>query len=159
MGSLPRFLRSLQRRLRRRGESPERAEDLVQEAYLRMALYCKEGRDVREPRAFLTRTVLNLAIDARRRDHLDLYEAAPVEQFEIRDLAPTPEEVFALEERLTRMWTSLGRAGVRTREAFFLHRLHGCTYEEIARRLGVSVSTIEKDIASAITLLAMERQE
>jgi DNA-directed RNA polymerase specialized sigma24 family protein len=49
MSSLLRYLRNLQRYLRRRGESPERAEDLVQEAYLRMQLYCKEGGAVREP--------------------------------------------------------------------------------------------------------------
>jgi RNA polymerase sigma-70 factor (ECF subfamily) len=105
------------------------------------------------------RTAVNLSIDARRRDHGELYESVPLEQLELVDLGPSPEDVLAAEQRLGRMWQVLGNASARTREAFFLNRLHGCTYEEIARRLNVSVSTIEKDIASAVTLLAIDRQK
>lgn len=159
MDPLLRYLRLVQKRLRRRGQTPERAEDLVQEAYLRMQEYSTEGGAVRSPEAFLMRTALNLAVDAHRRDHLDLYEPEPIEQFEVIDLGPTPEQVFAAEERLLRMWRLLEKSGRRTQEAFFLHRLHGFTYEEIAGRLHISVSSVEKHIASAITMLAIERQE
>lgn len=158
MDSLLSYLRYLQRLLRRRGETSERAEDLVQEAYLRMQVYCKDGHEVREPQAFLMRTVLNLAIDARRREHRDLYETQTVEELHVACFAPTPDEVFAAEQRLLRIRNALDRVSRRTRQVFFMHRLQGFSYAEIAKRLSISVSAVEKHIASAITILAIERQ-
>lgn len=158
MNSLTSFLQHLQQLLRRRGETRERAEDLVQEAYLRMQVYCKEGHEVREPEAFLARTALNLAVDLRRRDHVNLYEAERVEELQLPDLAPAPDEVLAAEQRLLQIRNRLDRASRRTRQVFFMHRIQGFSYEEIARRLSISVSSVEKHIASAVTLLAIERQ-
>lgn len=159
MDSLAAYLRSLQKLLRRRGETSDRAEDLVQEAYLRMQVYCKEGHEVRRPEAFLLRTVLNLAVDVRRREHRDRYETDTVEELHLPDLAPTPDEVFAAEQRLIRTRNTLDRVSRRTRQVFFMHRLQGYSYVEIAKRLGISVSSVEKHIASAVTVLAIEGNE
>jgi RNA polymerase sigma factor (sigma-70 family) len=149
----------LKKLLRRRGRTLEEAEDLVQEAFVRLQVYCKEGGTVREPEAFLVRTVLNLAIDARRRDRRDLYENQSVEDLYLVDLSPSPDEVFAAEQRLLKIRCSLNRLSERTQEVFFLHRLEGFSYAEIAQRLRVSVSAVEKHIASAVATLAMERQK
>ena len=59
--------RRLEHLLRRRGRTREDAEDLIQEAFLRVKIYCDEGGEVREPEAFLVRTVLNLSRDVRAR--------------------------------------------------------------------------------------------
>ncbi len=158
MDSLAAYMRFLTKLLRRRGESTDRAEDLVQEAYLRMQVYCREGREVHQPEAFLMRTVLNLAIDARRREHGHLYETETVEELQLAALAPSPDEVFAAEQRLMRIRGTLDRVSRRTRQAFFMHRLQGFSYAEIASQLGISVSAVEKHIASAVTILAIERQ-
>jgi RNA polymerase sigma factor (sigma-70 family) len=131
----------------------------VQEAFARLQVYCQDGGVVREPKAFLVRTAFNLAIDARRHDHRDLYEKQSVEDLYLVDLSPAPDEVFAAEERLLKIRRALERLGERTQEAFFLHRLEGFSYAEIAQRLGVSVSAVEKHIANAVAVLAMERQK
>jgi RNA polymerase sigma factor (sigma-70 family) len=159
MDGLSAHLRYLKRLLQRRGRTCEEAEDLVQDAFIRMQVYCQEGGVVREPEAFLVRTVLNLAIDARRRDRRDLYEKQSVEDLYLVDLSPAPDEVFAAEQRLQRIRRSLSSLSERTQKAFFLHRLEGFSYAEIAQRLGVSVSAVEKHIASAVAALAMERQK
>jgi hypothetical protein len=52
--------------LMRKGRSREDAEDLIQEAMLRLHTYTRE--DVRNKEAFLRSTVRNLAIDQYRRD-------------------------------------------------------------------------------------------
>jgi len=39
-----------------------------------------------------------------------------------------------------------------------MHRLQGFSHMEIASKLGISKSAVEKHIASAVTVLAMERQ-
>lgn len=159
MDHLDAYLRSLKKLLRRRGETIDRAEDLVQEAYLRMHVYCREGNEVRKPEAFLMRTVLNLAVDMKRREHRDRYEIESIEELHLVDLAPTPDEVFASEQRLIRTRNRLDRVSRRTRQVFFMHRLQGFSYEEIAKQLAISVSSVEKHIASAVTVLAIERHE
>ncbi|HEY3851063.1 MAG TPA: RNA polymerase sigma factor [Steroidobacteraceae bacterium] len=157
MDALISQLRYLKKLLRRRGRTAEEAEDLVQDAFVRMQEYCREGGCVREPRAFLARTVLNLAVDARRRDRRDLYEKQPIEELYLVDLTPSPDEVFAADQRLLSIRRSLAGLSERTQTAFFLHRLEGFSYAEIALRLGVSASAVEKHIATAVARLAMER--
>ncbi|MBZ8141542.1 hypothetical protein CLD22_16750 [Rubrivivax gelatinosus] len=51
--------------LLRRGRTEHDADDLVQEAWLRLARYQRE-QTVAEPEAFLMRAALNLSIDAYR---------------------------------------------------------------------------------------------
>lgn len=158
MDVLLRQLRGLKKLLRRRGATPEQAEDLVQEAMLRLHAYTRQGGQVQNPEAFLTRTAINLSVDQHRHARLDSYEREPVESLELPDLAPTPHEVFVAEQRLIRMQDALDRANPRTREVFFMHRLYGFSHAEIARRLRVSVSTVEKHVASAVTILGIERR-
>lgn len=153
------YLRRMVRLLRRRGRTSVEAEDLVQEAFVRLHSFLREGGEVREPEAFLVRTVLNLSVDARRRERRHLYAEQTVEDLPLLDLSPPPEEIFAAEQRLVRMGRTLDETlSPRTREVYFLHRLEGFTYEEIALRLGMSIRTVEKHIARALTVLWAERQ-
>ena len=158
MFSLASRLQSLRRLLRRRGASAAEAEDLVQEAVLRLHIYTREGGEVRNPNAFLIRTALNLAVDAHRRSRGDLYEREPVDELNLIDLSPAPDEILAAEQRLRRMKDALDRVNPKTREVFFMHRLQGFSHAEIAQQLRISVSSVEKHIASAVTLLAIQRQ-
>jgi len=158
MHSFKNQIRRIKQLLRLRGAMREDAEDLVQEAMLRLHVYTRAGGEVRDPMGFLIRTARNLAIDARRRAHGDLYVDTPVEDLELIDIGPRPEETLVAQERLIRMKNALDQVSVRTREVFFMHRLQGLSHAEIADRLGVTKSAIEKHIASAVTILAMERQ-
>ena len=151
-------LRHLQKILLRRGATREDAEDLVQEAVLRLHVYSRGGGQVRDQAAFVTRCALNLAVDAHRHGRSALYERSPVEELELTDTGPRPDEVFEAEQRLVEMMQTLDRVSVRTRQVFFMHRLQGFSHAEIAEKLDVSKSAIEKHIASAVTILAMERQ-
>ena len=47
----------------------------------------------------------------------------------------------------------------RTRDAFLLHRFEDLTYRQIAGRLGVSVSMVEKHIAEALRQLKKSRDD
>ncbi len=152
-------VRRLTQLLRRRGRTREEAEDLVQEAFLRLHVFLKDGKEVRETEAFLVRTALNLSVDAHRREHRDLYVREAAEDLQLIDLAPRPEEVLAAEQRLMHMRQVLDtKVSPRTREVYFLHRLEGFTYEEIATRMHMSIRTVEKHIARAVTALWVERQ-
>lgn len=155
MDRLPQFLRRLRNLLVRRGRSREDAEDLIQEAFLRMQEYCERGGQVHQEEGFLVRTALRLASNARRDAHLDLYCAERVENLTfIVDTEPTPDEVLAGVQCLQRMRDALDAVSRRTRNVFFMQRLDGLSYAQIAERLGVSVSAVEKHIANALAILA-----
>ena len=130
----------------------------MQEAVLRLHVYAREGGQIRDQEAFVTRCALNLAVDAHRHARRDLYESQPVEELNLVDMSPTPDEVFAAEQRLIKMKETLERVSARTREIFFMHRLQGFSHAEIAGRLKISKSAVEKHIASAVTILSIERQ-
>jgi len=155
MDRLPMYFRHLRRILLRRGRTREEAEDLIQEAFIRMQEYCERGGQVRQPEGFLVRTVLRLALNARRDEHRDLYADENVEELTlVVDTNPTPDEVLACEQCLERMRVALDAVSRRTRDVFFMHRLDGLSYAEIAQQMGLSISAIEKHMASALAALA-----
>jgi RNA polymerase sigma factor (sigma-70 family) len=157
MRSIKDQLRRLKKLLIGRGATREDAEDLVQEAFLRLELYCRD-HTVEKSEAFMVRTAMNLSVDVHRHARRDLYEPESVEELHLIDLGPAPDEVLAAEQRLHKMKETLDQVSIRTREVFFMHRLQGFSHAEIAVKLGISKSAVEKHVASAVTILAMERQ-
>jgi RNA polymerase sigma-70 factor (ECF subfamily) len=155
MAQRPAYFAHIRKILMRRGRSRAEAEDLIQDAFLKMQEYCRRGGEVRQPEGFLVRTALRLAINARRDEHRDLYVSEQVEELtRIIDTNPTPDEVLAHDECLKRMRAALDAVSPRTRDIFVMHRLEGFSYAQIAGLLGVSVSAIEKHMASALSALA-----
>ena len=155
MNSLIAQCRRMTRFLLRRGWTREDAEDLIQEAFLRMQTYCERGGEVREPGAFHARIVTRLAINALRDRHGDLYSDQSVEALTfLVDTQPLPDEVLSADECLTKMRDALDGVSRRTRDVFFMHRLDGLSYGEIARELGISVSAVEKRMARAMVTLS-----
>jgi RNA polymerase sigma factor (sigma-70 family) len=117
-----------------------RAEDVVQDAYLRFAPAMEQGH-VRQPLGFLYRIVRNLALDVRRR----LYAEERHLQFaavtnEMSATAPTPEEQNITREELLAVEAALAALPPRTRIAFELHRFAGLTLQQIAEQLDISVT-------------------
>lgn len=131
----------------RRGRTTHDADDLVQEAWVRLACYERE-QTVAKPEAFLMRTALNLSIDAHRA-RVNHGEEVLLEEVVLVDSAPGAEAVVLARERLARLSLCLGRLNEKTRDIFLSHRVDGMTYQEIAQRHGLSISTVEKHIAKA----------
>jgi RNA polymerase sigma-70 factor (ECF subfamily) len=71
----------------------------------------------------------------------------------LSDGQPFHPEVLAARERLEKVMAALDSLGPRTREIFLLHRLDGLKYREIAARLDITVSAVEKHIAKASLFL------
>lgn len=130
----------------------------MQDAAVRILEYCERGGEVREPEAVLVRTVQRLAINHDRDAHASLYVDEPLESLHLLDLAPLPEEVLSGQQCLEDMSRTLDAVSRRTREAFFMHRLHGLSYAQIALQMELPVSTVEKHIARAMTVLIEKRR-
>lgn len=137
--------------LLRRGRTVDDADDLVQEAWLRLAAYERET-PVAKPEAFLMRAALNLSIDAHRaRAHWG--EQVLAEELPLVDAAPGAEATVLARERLARLGVCLGQLSERTRTIYLENRIEGLSYLQIAQRHGLSVSAVEKHIAKATMLL------
>jgi RNA polymerase sigma-70 factor (ECF subfamily) len=126
----------------------ETAEDLSQDVFMRL-LGRSEVVTVRRPRAYLGRIARGLVIDHwRRRDIEEAWrklQAAVPEQAQ-----PSPEERLEVIETLVEIDRILGTLKPRMRTAFLLARVEGMTCPCIARHLGVSKATVERDIAAAL---------
>lgn len=160
MASRPAHFEGLLKFLRRKGRSHEDAEDLIQEAMLRLHVY---GRTVAvgNEEAFLRHAVHNLSVDQHRRDRLDLQREVPIEDINARSplIAPesTPEDTLEAQQRLSHIRGVLDAVSLRTREIYFAHRA-GYSYSEIADHMGISHITIKRHIARAL-LAIMEHGE
>jgi RNA polymerase sigma factor (sigma-70 family) len=137
--------------LLRRGRSEQDAEDLLQEAWVRLAGYERE-HPVDKPEAFLMRAALNLSIDAHRlrQSH---GEEVLLEDVVLVDASPSAEAVLLARERVTRLGICLGRLSEKTRTIFLAHRIEEKTYQQIAQEHNLAVSTVEKHVAKAMLQL------
>ena len=133
---------------------PDRAEDLLHSAFLRMEEY-RVHTQVAQPEAFLVKVAVNIARDESR--HAQIRAELPCSVYDLIDLPddhPLQDEVAEVRERLERVQQGLARLSPRTREIFLMHRLEGMKYREIAERAGITVSAVEKHIAKAMLFLA-----
>lgn len=131
--------------------SRSRAEDVVQEGFVKFIEAVRAG-EVRHPVAFLFRTVRNLAVDRWRRLRLEVRTGAGEEIPEtVQSLVTSPEDTVMQRDELRTVAAALCELPAPCRRAFALHRVGGYTHEEIAQRLGVSPSMIDKYIRQALT--------
>lgn len=137
--------------LMRRGRTQHDADDLLQEAWVRLACYERE-HPVDKPEAFLMRVALNLSIDAHRvrQNH---GEEVQLEDAVLIDAAPSTEAVLLARERVARLSVCLGRLTGKTREIFLAHRIDGLSYQEIADQHQISVTAVAKHVAKALLLI------
>lgn len=153
MKNLPPIFSCVRDALRRRGSSSQDAEDIVQEAWVRLTRYGQE-QVVDKPEAFLMQTALNLSIDEHR-GRVAHGEQVELEDVVLVDESPPVESVVLARERLARMTYCLGRLTPKNRDILLARRLDGLSYREIADHHGLSVSTVEKSIAkSTLQLMA-----
>jgi RNA polymerase sigma factor (sigma-70 family) len=135
----------------RRGRTVHDADDLVQEAWVRLARR-QQQQPVAEPAAFLMRAALNLSIDAYRTSRTR-GEQVLLEDAVLVDATADVETAFLARERMARLSEGISQLDDRTREIFLAHRIHGLRYQDIAREHGLSVSAVEKHIAKATLLV------
>tara|TARA_Y100001934_G_scaffold283484_1_gene403670 strand:+ start:6572 stop:7114 length:543 start_codon:yes stop_codon:yes gene_type:complete len=136
-------------------QKPDIAQDLVQDAFLRLH---KRLNEVREPKAWLYRTVHNLAMSHHRK-HSRVISI----DFEDSDGFAEPVDDDALPDaRLERMeavgmaMLCLDRLKENARELIQLKFVENLSYKEIAERTGLSVGNVGYKLHHAIKFLAGE---
>lgn len=131
----------------------ETAEDVVQDAYLRVSAALRD-RSVRTLQPFLYRTARNLAIDhvrGRRIRSRIVGEAADESSAnQIASSVPTPERQALDRERLAVLEAAMADMPPRRREILIRARLHGWSHAQIAAHFGISESAVQKNVHVAL---------
>jgi RNA polymerase sigma factor (sigma-70 family) len=139
-----------------RGRSDEEADDLVQDLYLKL-LGVEHDEVIREPGAYLYRIAANMMLDrmrqrrraaARDGDWRLVHHVASAGE-DVAD-APGADVVVAARQQLRRVEAALSALPERAQRAFRLHKFEGLSHAEVAGRLGISRSAVEKHMMSAL---------
>jgi RNA polymerase sigma factor (sigma-70 family) len=132
--------------IRRKTGDREQAEELTQEVYLRL-LKSDKLEQIQHPNAFLHRVALNVLIDWRRAEAV---RAATRDENAAQVLLftneVTPERETLAREALEILKGSIEKLPRKSRQVFILHKIHRLSHADIARRLEISNSAIEKHL-------------
>lgn len=142
----------------------EMAEDLVQEAFLRLHPLFDE---VHSPRAWLYRTVHNLALNHRREagkivpfvapvDHEAAHEPDSRRERDFVDPLPLPDDELARREGVGLVRRQLENLDPRSRELVRLKFNEGLSYEQISQRTGLKVGHVGYLLHHALKDLAAD---
>lgn len=121
----------------------DNAADVAHDVYLKLPNIQATIPDRQQGRAYLFRMAGNLAIDQRRIEarRTEILTGAEV-LFEDAELSP--EMIAADREELRVVELALAELPVKCQEVLLLARVEGLRHKDIAKRLGISVSLVEK---------------
>jgi len=136
----------------------ETAADLTHETYLRLDKKVKESPPD-NARALAFRIALNLAIDYQRKAIVRRRHSSDV-AFDIAleissNQTAEPDKALMGQERMALMKKALDELPVNSRTAFYMHSIDGLKYAEIASRMGISKSMVNKLLSQAMSHCAM----
>ncbi len=147
-------LRAYARRFSRGGAVD--VEDLVHETFARLISYENWATLTNAP-AFASRVLKNIAVDQRRREGIVTIESvADVETLSIGADLPGPELDILWRDELRLLADIVARLPERPRQVFTLRKVYGLSHRQIADRLGLSVSTVEKHLAKSLRICSDE---
>lgn len=148
-----RYRRSLLWYVTRLVRSQSEAEDVAQEAFLRLLGAAQLEADPYRARNYLFATATNVVRDNYRRKAARAEGAhVAVDDLQIEGDNPEPQRIVDGERGKSIVDSALRDLQPRPREAFLLYVQEEMTYERIALKLGVSKKTIERDIALTLAL-------
>ena len=127
------------------------AQDLVQEAYLRL-LRQAQTEIIDNPRAYLYKLTRNLGADYLRHGQVRAryHDDGGTELEHIASNQPEPDAEIEAQLLMERCLDALDSLPEVYRHVFLLHRLDGLTYAEIGKQLAIPARTVERYAAKAL---------
>jgi RNA polymerase sigma-70 factor (ECF subfamily) len=146
----PMLTRFLQRNWRNETE----ISDLRQEVYARVY-----EAATREPplqvKPFLFQIARNLMIDRlRKQSVVSLETMADFDWSNVSDDKPSSEAYVAARQELRLLQAALDELPPRCRQIVVMRKVEGLSQKEVANRMGVTVDTVENQVAKGMRLLA-----
>jgi RNA polymerase sigma factor (sigma-70 family) len=132
--------------------NPHEAQDIAHDAYMR-TYTAMQGQAISQPKAFLFTTARRLALNFRiRRGGRMRPEENTVLDRQAADTPDAGQITMARQERAA-MEAAIAGLPEGCREVLVIRTMEELSHQEIADRLGLSRSTVEKHLARALRLL------
>jgi RNA polymerase sigma-70 factor (ECF subfamily) len=148
-----RFRAPLMRYFQRRVATAEDAEELTQEVFVRL-LRRDNINTIQNIEGFVLITAANLLKDHYRyRARRGGGKTASIENLQIRSADPNPGQVVEDRDEISVLMHAIEELPPKCRAVFTMFRFEEIPQAEIARRLGITVSMVEKHIAAAMIAL------
>ena len=139
---------ALLRYFKRRVSPPEQAEDLVQEVFVRLARRA-ELETIERVESYLFRVAASVVADHFRTQARVPSAVVPYDDSRHGQAGFAPERVLSGRQALDQLIDALGELPERTRQIFVLYHLEQMKQKDIAVRLRMPLSTLEKHMARA----------
>jgi RNA polymerase sigma factor (sigma-70 family) len=143
----------LRRWLRRAAPHALEADDLIQEAYAKLANLSTVS-NITHPKAYLYQIVKRLILDHIRRSKLVSIETmAEVSDSTVLEEGLTPERILSGRQELERLYRAIARLPAACRSVFLMRKLDDMPQKAIAVQLRVSENTVEKRMVRALRMI------
>ena len=143
----------LMRRTVGRVVPPDDVEDIVQETYVK-ACQIRDLGQIRNPQSFLLKMARNLALDhikrAEYRLATSMTQLAGEGTFELGSENDSTLDCVTGDQEFALFCEAVRHLPQQCRRAFVLKKVYGYSQKEIAIRLSISESTVEKHIATGL---------
>jgi len=142
---------------------PQDAEEVTQDVFV-YALSRLKNYDARKSafRTWLYTITISRSRNKLRRKWLPTVELNELNEDEIRQDGPLPEDLAELEVERARVWDALGRLSPKLREAVILRYFESLTFAEIGEILNCPMKTIQSRVRLAhkeLRQLLQDRRE
>lgn len=139
--------------LRRSLVSASDAEDVLQEAYCRLA-GLSDVSHIATPRAYFFTVVRSIVIDQMRRARVVRMETVTeIDALNVILDDPSPERITAARRDLERVRGLIAQLPDRCRRIFEMRKIEGLSQREIAQRMGVTETIVENDVVRGLKLI------
>lgn len=147
---------ALLRFLRRRVGNDADADEIAQEAYLRLLRYSGQT-DPGALKALLYRIAINLVgMRARRAASHREFAHFSIDEIALDSGAAPHDQQLIDEERLRLLAAAIRTLPERCRQIFILSRFHDMSYAQIATHCDISVKMVEKHISKALAVCRLK---
>jgi RNA polymerase sigma-70 factor (ECF subfamily) len=128
-------------------------DDVIQETYARLIM-AESVTGVRNPKTYAFQAAYSVLMTHLRRSKVVSFQAvSDIEQLGASADDPSPEQQVVDRDELRRLAEAIAGLPDRVGEVFTLRRIQGMSQREVAQRLGISESTVEKHMSRGLYLL------
>jgi RNA polymerase sigma factor (sigma-70 family) len=139
----------LERLLAGRLQSRDVAEDIAQDLYLKLPRVTEQFPSGEDARRYLIRMATNAALDHQRTESRRGSLLAGMELV-FDGVEASPEELAVSRDEIAQLEEALRELPPKCRDVLYLSRVEGMTHAEIAGKLGVSKSLVDKYAVRAL---------